>query len=63
MKMYAMGPDFLYFLLSEDQAQELAATVSVDKEKYSVSFNEFLQFMYNQKTTEPDEETLVKMFA
>ena len=45
------------------QARDLAATVSVDKTNHSVSFNEFLRIYAEQKTSEPDEETLVEMFA
>ena len=53
---------FLFPSFSDEQAQLLAATVSKDKEHFSISFNEFLQFMANQNASEPDEETLVDMF-
>ena len=40
----------------------MAATVSVDKTNFSVSFNEFLKLMSQQQDLEPDEETLVQIF-
>ena len=49
--------------LNEDQAQTLAKTVSVDKTNCSVSFNEYLKFMSEQKEAEPDRETLVDVLA
>ena len=51
-----------FFFFSAEQAELLAATVSKDKENHSISFNEFLQFMAEQKSSEPDEETLIDMF-
>ena len=52
---------FVYF--TEPQAQELASSVSVDKTNFSVSFNEFLKLFSQQQQLEPDEETLVDVFA
>ncbi len=51
------------FFLLEDQAKDLASTVSVDKTNFSVSFNEFLKLMSEQQESEPDEEALVQVFA
>ena len=48
---------------SEEQAQELASSVSVDKTNFSVSFNEFLRLFSQQQESEPDEGTLVDVFA
>ena len=48
---------------SEEQAQELASSVSVDKTNFSVSFNEFLKLFSQQQESEPDEGTLVDVFA
>lgn len=53
----------LGYRLTDQQAQELAGSVSVDKTNYSVSFNEFLKLMSQQQETEPDEETLVDIFT
>jgi len=53
----------LGYRLNEDQAQTLAKTVSVDKTNCSVSFNEYLKFMSEQKEAEPDRETLVDVLA
>ena len=54
--------EYFVDLFSEEQARLLAASVSVDKTDYSVSFNEFLKLMSMQNQSEPDEETLVDMF-
>ena len=51
------------FWFAEEAAQALASTVTVDTTNYSISFNEFLQFMSQQQNGEPDEETLVDVFA
>ena len=51
------------FYFVEEAAQALASTVTVDTTNYSISFNEFLQFMSQQQNGEPDEETLVDVFA
>jgi|ERR1712150_252271 len=40
-----------------------ASTVSVDTTNFSVSFNEFLEFMSKEQNQEPDEETMVDMFT
>lgn len=53
----------LGYRLGEEQARLLASSVSVDKSHYSVSFNEFLKLISMQQASEPDEETLVEMFA
>lgn len=53
----------LGYRLNEEAAQALASTVTVDTTNYSISFNEFLQFMSQQQNGEPDEETLVDVFA
>ncbi|TRY67218.1 hypothetical protein TCAL_15846, partial [Tigriopus californicus] len=53
----------LGYRLGEEQARLLATSVSVDKSHYSVSFNEFLKLISMQQASEPDEETLVEMFA
>lgn len=53
----------LGYRLTEPQAQELATSVSVDKTNFSVSFNEFLKLFSQQQQLEPDEETLVDVFA
>ena len=52
-----------FFNFIEEAAQALASTVTVDTTNYSISFNEFLQFMSQQQNGEPDEETLVDVFA
>jgi aldehyde:ferredoxin oxidoreductase len=49
--------------LNEEAAQALAATVTVDTTNYSISFNEFLRFISQQQEMEPDEDTLVDVFA
>ncbi|CAB4062985.1 CALM [Lepeophtheirus salmonis] len=53
----------LGYRCTEEQAQEMATTVSVDTTMFSVSFNEFLTFMSKQQETEPDEETLIDIFT
>lgn len=53
----------LGYRLTEEQAQELASSVSVDKTNFSVSFNEFLKLFSQQQESEPDEGTLVDVFA
>jgi len=53
----------LGYRLTEEQAQELASSVSVDKTNFSVSFNEFLRLFSQQQESEPDEGTLVDVFA
>jgi len=53
----------LGYRLTEEAAQTLAATVSVDITNFSVSFNEFLEFMSKEQNQEPDEETMVGMFT
>lgn len=53
----------LGYRLSEEAAQALASTVTVDTTNYSISFNEFLKFMSQQQESEPDEETLVDVFT
>jgi Ca2+-binding EF-hand superfamily protein len=37
--------------------------VSADKTNFSVSFNEFLRLTAMQRESEPDQETLVQVFA
>ena len=54
---------FLFNILLEKQAQELAKSVSIDKTNYSVSFNEFLKLMSLQQEAEPDSEVLLDVFA
>ena len=51
------------FSFTEEPAKMLAASVSVDKTNYSVSFNEFLKLFSIQRDGEPDHETLVDVFA
>ena len=51
------------FSFAEEPAKMLAASVSVDKTNYSVSFNEFLKLFSIQRDGEPDHETLVDVFA
>jgi len=53
----------LGYRLNEEPAKMLAASVSVDKTNYSVSFNEFLKLFSIQRDGEPDHETLVDVFA
>jgi Ca2+-binding EF-hand superfamily protein len=48
--------------ISDEQARSLAETASVDTTNHSVSFNEFLKLMAQQREIEPDEDTLLEMF-
>merc|ERR1712079_52667 len=45
-----------------DQAMELAATVSADTSGFSVSFNEYLKLVSNERKADPDEAALLNMF-
>ena len=44
------------------QASEAARTVSVDRTGHSVSFNEYLKLVSNERKSEPDEDALLNMF-
>ena len=44
------------------QAMELAATVSADTSGFSVSFNEYLKLVSNERKGDPDEAALLNMF-
>ena len=54
---------YIGYRLTEQQAENLAKKVSVDKTNCSVSFNEYLTLMSVQQEAEPDHETLVDVFA
>ena len=41
---------------------ELAATVSTDTSGFSVSFNEYLKLVSNERKADPDEAALLNMF-
>ena len=41
---------------------ELAATVSADTSGFSVSFNEYLKLVSNERKADPDEAALLNMF-
>ena len=45
-----------------DQATDLAATISLDVTGFSVSFNEYLKFVSNERKKEPDSSALLDMF-
>merc|ERR1712037_924967 len=47
---------------SLEQAAALAGTVSCDSVGFSVSFNEYLRLISNQRRADPDQETLLQMF-
>ena len=44
------------------QATELAGSVTCDNTGYSVSFNEFLKIVSNERKSQPDEMSLIEMF-
>jgi len=48
--------------LNFEQASEAARTVSVDRTGHSVSFNEYLKLVSNERKSEPDEDALLNMF-
>ena len=53
----------LYLLIFYDkQASEAARTVSADITGNSVSFNEYLKLVSNERKSEPDEDALLNMF-
>ena len=44
------------------QATELAGSVTCDNTGFSVSFNEFLKIVSNERKSQPDEMSLMEMF-
>lgn len=61
--LFGDAVSYIPFSIAEEAAQALAATVTVDTTNYSISFNEFLRFISQQQEMEPDEDTLVDVFA
>jgi Ca2+-binding EF-hand superfamily protein len=53
---------FLNSAASEDKARKVARDISADRTGCSVSFNEYLTMMGNQKNTEPTPESLLDAF-
>ena len=48
--------------MNNEQASEAAKTVSADSTGHSVSFNEYLKLVSNERKSEPDEDALLNMF-
>jgi len=48
--------------LNFEQATEIAGTVSADVTGFSVSFNEYLKLVSNERKSDPDECALMNMF-
>ena len=44
------------------KATALAGPVTCDKTGFSVSFNEFLKIVSNERKSQPDESSLMDMF-
>ena len=52
----------ILYYLNNEQASEAAKTVSADSTGHSVSFNEYLKLVSNERKSEPDEDALLNMF-